>query len=122
MVTKKVTREEPPQRKNSALLAAKQQPNQRSTNDRTRRRLVTVPVHLAFHPAYKPKELGDRNKFDLERGLRSVAFLMDSLSEGGNRELNGVVAQGLANILLQYGDYLGWTEGRRNDYDGPIIG
>jgi hypothetical protein len=36
---------------------------------------------------------------DLERGIRSVAFLLQYLSEGGNEEIDGFVAQGLGRCL-----------------------
>jgi hypothetical protein len=36
---------------------------------------------------------------DLERGIRSVAFLLEYLSEAGNKEIAGFVAQGLGRCL-----------------------
>ncbi len=36
---------------------------------------------------------------DLERGIRSVAFLLQYLSDGGNEEIDGFVAEGLGKCL-----------------------
>jgi len=41
---------------------------------------------------------------DIERGLRSIAFLLHSLSEIGNRDVEGFVAHGLADAIEHYAD------------------
>jgi hypothetical protein len=41
----------------------------------------------------------ESNGLDLERGIRSVAFLLHYLSEGGNGEIDGFAAQGLGRCL-----------------------
>jgi hypothetical protein len=40
-----------------------------------------------------------RDELNLERGIRSVAFLLDYLSEDGNTAVDGCTAQGLMNCL-----------------------
>ncbi len=41
----------------------------------------------------------ESDELDLERGVRSVAFLLQYLSEGGNEEIDGFVAQDLGRCL-----------------------
>jgi hypothetical protein len=40
-----------------------------------------------------------REELNLERGIRSVAFLLDYMSEDGNTSVDGSVAQGLMECL-----------------------
>jgi hypothetical protein len=40
-----------------------------------------------------------REELNLERGIRSVAFLLDYVSEDGNTAVDGYVAQGLMTCL-----------------------
>jgi hypothetical protein len=74
-----------------------------------RRRATTEKFTLeqAFSPFYRSSDLTDQpgDTFDLERGLRSIAFLLHSLCEGGNRDLDGMTASGLSRALENYADY-----------------
>jgi hypothetical protein len=40
-----------------------------------------------------------REELNLERGIRSVAFLLSYVSENGNAEVNGFIAEGLGRCL-----------------------
>jgi hypothetical protein len=42
---------------------------------------------------------GNREELNLERGIRSVAFLLSYVSEDGNTEVDGFIAEGLGKCL-----------------------
>ncbi len=76
----------------------------------TEKKSSTADVSVGYLPAHKMWTMEDAfawsgfgdfesNGLDLERGIRSVAFLLDYLSEGGNEEIDGFVAQGLGRCL-----------------------
>jgi|SRR6185437_5868771 len=69
-------------------------------------------IQEAFAPYLEDTgELSDN--FDVERSLRSVALLMHSLSQIGNRPVDGFIVHGLAAVLDDYADQLGYR-GNRN--------
>jgi hypothetical protein len=55
---------------------------------------------------------------DLERGIRSVAFLLEYLSAGGNEELDGFVAYGLGECLSFCAKKSARLQRRHNRGDG----
>ena len=61
-----------------------------------------------------------KDDFDVERALRSVSFLMQSLSEVGNRAVGGWEVFGLGLILADYADQVG-ARARRNDDPEPTL-
>jgi len=62
------------------------------------------------HP--KDDDNAPKQTFDIERGLRSVAYLLRELSDGGNRMVNGFVAEGLGLALEDYANRIGAAAGR----------
>lgn len=90
---------------------------QKSKPSRPRRvRPSKIPLPLlalrdAMHTRYRPDEPLDKD-FDLERGLRAIALLLDSLSENGNKSVDGTVVLGLTETLNLFADRIGWRAGR----------
>src|ERR1700683_1032877 len=79
--------------------------------DVTRREPRRYTLQDAFSPGCEDTGMLKDN-FDLERALRSVAFLMHSLSEIGNKPVDGFIVHGLATVLSDYADQLGARTGR----------
>jgi len=86
-------------------------PKNRSTRPRFSLEEALSDLCLAASPDDDPLNAN----LELERGLRSVAFLLHSLSNGGNLLVPGYAALGLAHILDRYAGEIGWRAGRNLD-------
>lgn len=73
------------------------------------------PLLFTLRDAFGFGSVGDGGPDDtagVERDVRSVAYLLHSLSEIGNRNLPGFAAHGLATVLDDVADRIGWRAGR----------
>jgi hypothetical protein len=65
----------------------------------------------AMHTRFRPDEPFDKD-FDLERGLRAIALLLDAVSENGNKPVDGSIILGLTESLNLFADRVGRRAGR----------
>jgi hypothetical protein len=92
------------------------QQSQKPKANRRRREGPPMPqqkftLRQAMHPRYLEPEPHDKD-FDLERGLRAIALLLDSFSEGGNKPVDGSIVWGLTEALSLFADRVGRRAGR----------
>jgi hypothetical protein len=92
--------------------------------DRPKKQVRTRPASKFEPRLYTIQDafsLGDeetgqlKGDFDVERALRSIAFLMQSLCYAGNRAVEGFIVLGMALTLNEYADLLGAQAGRNRD-------
>lgn len=77
------------------------------------RKVPEVTVTLPGGALYTPdRDLAERH-FDIERGIRAIAFLLGSATEDGNKSLEGQAAAGLGALLQCYADEIDRLEDAR---------
>ena len=81
----------------------------RAETEQTQRQSTRGPQKFTLAEAFSPFTIiggEDAIDSDLERGLRAVAFLLHSLSDIGNNDVEGFVAHGLGYVIEHYTDRL----------------
>lgn len=71
----------------------------------------------AFYPgvAVKPENDPRNARLDLEKSIRSVAYLLHILSDCGNCRVDGFTAEGLASALDHCAAQIGFEAGRNRN-------
>ena len=89
------------------------------------RREPRFTIAEAFMPFLEPDAPADprgperelrRVHFDLERGIRAAALLLDLLTQEGNRPLDGETATGLGRVLEFCADEIARVEKLRRNH------
>jgi hypothetical protein len=83
-----------------------------------RPKMLRLTLRDSFAPELCPRLNTDLN---LERSLRSIALLLNTLTEDGNKPLDGSVAKSFGDALRTCADYVEHTAGRNDKYEGPCL-
>jgi len=74
----------------------------------TRARLPETEQRFTLDEAFYFNQNTAKNTFDLEKAIRSVAYLLDWYGQAGNEPVPGRVAQGLSETLNHCAEEIRW--------------